>query len=190
MTKTAQAERIRRKNEVTELGRKSEEEVRRRLEEEACRVTGEARHMAGENGEDWSRISDSPENSSDYHVITSQHARQIEDNNGRGVKSGRGRNHSSKAARPAKKGNRHAESRADREKARAAVRDGKDGKHHKSSALQQGFRKSARVANRDVIINETIAVGELTSKMVVRGPRVIETMTKLGATVTINQATN
>ena len=187
MTKTAQAEKTRRENEAAELKRKSEEEARRKLEEEARRVAEEARRMAEENEKNWSETSDSPEDSSDYHVTTSQHARQAEDDNDREVEGGRGRSRSSKAARPAKKGNKHAESKADREEARAAVRGGKGGKHRKGSALQQGFQKPAQAVNRDVIIGETITVGELANKMAVKGSQVIKAMMKLGAMATINQ---
>ncbi|MEZ6272928.1 translation initiation factor IF-2 [Klebsiella pneumoniae] len=187
MTKTAQAEKIRRENEAAELKRKSEEEARRKLEEEARRVAEEARRMAEENEKNWSETSDSPEDSSDYHVTTSQHARQAEDDNDREVEGGRGRSRSSKAARPAKKGNKHAESKADREEARAAVRGGKGGKHRKGSALQQGFQKPAQDVNRDVVIGETITVGELANKMAVKGSQVIKAMMKLGAMATINQ---
>ena len=187
MTKTAQAEKIRRENEAAELKRKSEEEARRKLEEEARRVAEEARRMAEENEKNWSETSDSPEDSSDYHVTTSQHARQAEDDNDREVEGGRGRSRSSKAARPAKEGNKHAESKADREEARAAVRGGKGGKHRKGSALQQGFQKPAQAVNRDVVIGETITVGELANKMAVKGSQVIKAMMKLGAMATINQ---
>ncbi len=187
MTKTAQAEKIRRENEAAELKRKSEEEARRKLEEEARRVAEEARRMAEDNEKNWSETSDSPEDSSDYHVTTSQHARQAEDDNDREVEGGRGRSRSSKAARPAKKGNKHAESKADREEARAAVRGGKGGKHRKGSALQQGFQKPAQAVNRDVVIGETITVGELANKMAVKGSQVIKAMMKLGAMATINQ---
>ena len=187
MTKTAQAEKIRRENEAAELKRKSEEEARRKLEEEARRVAEEARRMAEENEKNWSETSDSPEDTSDYHVTTSQHARQAEDDNDREVEGGRGRSRSSKAARPAKKGNKHAESKADREEARAAVRGGKGGKHRKGSALQQGFQKPAQAVNRDVVIGETITVGELANKMAVKGSQVIKVMMKLGAMATINQ---
>ncbi|MEQ5587457.1 translation initiation factor IF-2 [Klebsiella pneumoniae] len=187
MTKTAQAEKIRRENEAAELKRKSEEEARRKLEEEARRVAEEARRMAEENEKNWSETSDSPEDSSDYHVTTSQHARQAEDDSDREVEGGRGRSRSSKAARPAKKGNKHAESKADREEARAAVRGGKGGKHRKGSALQQGFQKPAQAVNRDVVIGETITVGELANKMAVKGSQVIKAMMKLGAMATINQ---
>ncbi|EPX2823956.1 translation initiation factor IF-2 [Klebsiella quasipneumoniae] len=187
MTKTALAEKIRRENEAAELKRKSEEEARRKLEEEARRVAEEARRMAEENEKNWSETSDSPEDTSDYHVTTSQHARQAEDDNDREVEGGRSRSRSSKAARPAKKGNKHAESKADREEARAAVRGGKGGKHRKGSALQQGFQKPAQAVNRDVVIGETITVGELANKMAVKGSQVIKAMMKLGAMATINQ---
>ncbi len=46
------------------------------------------------------------------------------------------------------------------------VRGGKGGKHRKGSALQQGFQKPAQAVNRDVIIGETITVGDLVNKMV------------------------
>ena len=186
MTKNAQAEKARREQEAAELKRKAEEEARRKLEEEARRVAEEARRMAEENEKNWSETSDSPEDSSDYHVTTSQHARQAEDDNDREVEGGRGRSRSSKAARPAKKGNKHAESKADREEARAAVRGGKGGKR-KGSSLQQGFQKPAQAVNRDVVIGETITVGELANKMAVKGSQVIKAMMKLGAMATINQ---
>ncbi|MBW6186266.1 translation initiation factor IF-2 N-terminal domain-containing protein, partial [Pseudomonas aeruginosa] len=70
---------------------------------------------------------------------------------------------------------------------RAAVRGGKGGKHRKGSALQQGFQKPAQAVNRDVVIGETITVGELANKMAVKGSQVIKAMMKLGAMATINQ---
>ena len=185
MTKSAQAEKIRRENEAAELKRKAEEEARRKLEEEARRVADEARRMAAENEKNWTETPEAPEETSDYHVTTSQHARQAEDDNDREVEGGRGRGRNSKAARP-KKGNKHAESKADREEARAAVRGGKGGKR-KGSSLQQGFQKPAQAVNRDVIIGETITVGELANKMAVKGSQVIKAMMKLGAMATINQ---
>lgn len=186
MTKTAQAEKARRENEAAELKRKAEEEARRKLEEEARRVAEEARRMAEENEKNGVNTAEPTEDNSDYHVTTSQHARQAEDDNDREVEGGRGRTRSTKAARPAKKGNKHAESKADREEARAAVRGGKGGKR-KGSALQQGFQKPAQAVNRDVVIGETITVGELANKMAVKGSQVIKAMMKLGAMATINQ---
>ena len=186
MTKTAQAEKARRENEAAELKRKAEEEARRKLEEEARRVAEEARRMAEENEKNGVNTAEPTEDNSDYHVTTSQHARQAEDDNDREVEGGRGRTRSTKAARPAKKGNKHAESKADREEARAAVRGGKGGKR-KGSALQQGFQKPAQAVNRDVVIGETITVGELANKMAVKGSQGIKAMMKLGAMATINQ---
>lgn len=187
MTKTAQAEKARRENEAAELKRKAEEEARRKLEEEARRVAEEARRMAEENEKNGVNNAEPVEDTSDYHVTTSQHARQAEDENDREVEGGRGRTRSAKAARPAKKGNKHAESKADREEARAAVRGGKGGKQRKGSALQQGFQKPAQAVNRDVVIGETITVGDLANKMAVKGSQVIKAMMKLGAMATINQ---
>ncbi|WP_312973782.1 translation initiation factor IF-2 [Atlantibacter sp.] len=186
-TKAAQAEKARREAEANELKRKAEEEARRKLEENARRVAEEARRMAEENSAGWTSTETVEEDKSDYHVTTSQHARQAEDDSDREVEGGRGgRGRNTKVARQ-KKGNKHAESKADREEARAAVRGGKGGKQRKGSALQQGFNKPAQAVNRDVIIGETITVGELANKMAVKGSQVIKAMMKLGAMATINQ---
>ncbi|XNM63088.1 translation initiation factor IF-2 N-terminal domain-containing protein [Escherichia coli] len=163
------------------------EEARRKLEEEARRVAEEARRMAEENEKNGVNTAEPTEDTSDYHVTTSQHARQAEDENDREVEGGRGRTRSTKAARPSEKGNKHAESKADREEARAAVRGGKGGKQRKGSSLQQGFQKPAQAVNRDVVIGETITVGDLANKMAVKGSQVIKAMMKLGAMATINQ---
>ncbi|WP_165461938.1 translation initiation factor IF-2 [Atlantibacter sp.] len=184
-TKAAQAEKARREAEANELKRKAEEEARRKLEENARRVAEEARRMAEENAAGWTSTETVEEDKSDYHVTTSQHARQAEDDSDREVEGGRGRVRNTKVARQ-KKGNKHAESKADREEARAAVRGGKGGKR-KGSALQQGFNKPAQAVNRDVVIGETISVGELANKMAVKGSQVIKAMMKLGAMATINQ---
>jgi translation initiation factor IF-2 len=187
MTRTAQGEKARREAEAQDLKRKAEEEARRKLEENARRVAEEARRMAEENESRWNASSDKEEESSDYHVTTSHHARQAEDDSDREVEGGRGRGRNAKAARPAKKGNKHAESKADREEARAAIRGGKGGKQRKGSALQQSFQKPAQAVNRDVVIGETLTVGELANKMAVKGSQVIKAMMKLGAMATINQ---
>lgn len=86
MTKNAQAEKARREQEAAELKRKAEEEARRKLEEEARRVAEEARRMAEENK--WTDNAEPTEDSSDYHVTTSQHARQAEDESDREVEGG------------------------------------------------------------------------------------------------------
>ncbi|MGG7053793.1 hypothetical protein ACLM7F_24130, partial [Salmonella enterica subsp. enterica] len=81
---------------------KAEEEARRKLEEDARRVAEEAPRMAEENN--WTATPEPVEDTSDYHVTTTQHARQAEDENDREVEGGRGRGRNAKAARPAKKG--------------------------------------------------------------------------------------
>jgi translation initiation factor IF-2 len=182
VTKARHAEKARLEAEAAELKRKTEEEARRKLEEDARRAAEEARRMAEAGTKDWEGTTDD----SDYHVTTSQHARQAEDENDREVEGGRGRSRTSKASRH-KKGNKHSESKADREEARAAGRGGKGGRNRRGSALQQGFQKPAQAVNRDVVIGETITVAELANKMAVKGSQVIKVMMKLGAMATINQ---
>ncbi|NUU66915.1 translation initiation factor IF-2 [Enterobacteriaceae bacterium BIT-l23] len=182
VTKARHAEKARLEAEAAELKRKTEEEARRKLEEDAKRAAEEARRMAEAGTKDWEGTTDD----SDYHVTTSQHARQAEDENDREVEGGRGRSRTSKASRH-KKGNKHSESKADREEARAAGRGGKGGRNRRGSALQQGFQKPAQAVNRDVVIGETITVAELANKMAVKGSQVIKVMMKLGAMATINQ---
>ncbi|PKH25849.1 translation initiation factor IF-2 [Enterobacterales bacterium CwR94] len=187
MSRANQSEKAKREAEAAELKRKAEEEARRKLEEDAKRVAEEARRMAEEKGAEWEATAAAPEDTSDYHVTTSTHARQAEDENDREVEGNRSRTRTTaKAARP-KKGNKHAEAKTDREEARAAIRGGKGGKHRKGSALQQGFNKPAQAVNRDVIIGETITVAELANKMAVKGSQVIKAMMKMGAMATINQ---
>ena len=182
-TRANQSDKARREAEAAELKRKAEEEARRKIEEDAKRVAEEARKMAEEKGESWTVASEEPEDTSDYHVTTSTHARQAEDENDRKVEGER-RSRPVKAVRQ-KKGNKHSESKADREEARAQVRGGK-GKR-KPSSLQQGFNKPAQAVNRDVIIGETVTVAELANKMAVKGSLVIKAMMKMGAMATINQ---
>ncbi|WP_437608613.1 translation initiation factor IF-2 [Erwinia sp. V71] len=182
VTRANQSEKARREAEAAELKRKAEEEARRKIEADAKRVAEEARKMAEEKGSGWTEASEETEDTTDYHVTTSQHARQAEDENDREVEGGRGR--PAKASRP-KKGNKHSESKADREEARAATRGGKS--KRKPSSLQQGFNKPVQAVNRDVIIGETITVAELANKMAVKGSLVIKAMMKMGAMATINQ---
>ncbi|AXW86918.1 translation initiation factor IF-2 [Lonsdalea britannica] len=184
MTKPAQAEKARREAEAAELKRKAEEAARQKVEEEARRVAEEARRMAEENAGRWENQKDETE-TSDYHVTTSHHAREAEDENDRKVEGERrARTRGGKATKQ-KKGNRLSESKADREEARAVTRGGK-GKR-KPSTLQQSFNKPAQAVNRDVVIGETVTVAELANKMAVKGSQVIKTMMRLGAMATINQ---
>ncbi len=186
VTRATQSDKARREAEAAELKRKAEEEAHRKIEEEAKRVAEEARKMAEEKGTEWTEVKE-VEDTSDYHVTTSTHARAAEDENDAQVEGDR----RSRAARPAKapqrkKGNKHSEAKTDREEARAQFRGGKGGKR-KPSTLQQGFNKPAQAVNRDVIIGETITVAELANKMAVKGSLVIKAMMKMGAMATINQ---
>lgn len=178
------AEQAKREAEAAELKRKADE-ARRKLEEDARKVAEEARRMAEANEGKWTENA-SEEDSSDYHVTTSHHAREAEDENDRQVEGDRrARGRGGKAAKQ-KKGSKLSESKADREEARAVNRGGKGGKR-KPSTLQQGFTKPAQAVNRDVVIGETITVAELANKMAVKGSQVIKAMMKMGAMATINQ---
>lgn len=181
--KEVQSEKARKEEEGRELKRKAEEQARRKLEESAKRIAEEAKRMAAEQSSSWDDKSEDDEQH-DYHLTTSQHARQAEDERDQEVETGR-RTRGGKVGRQ-KKSNKHAESKADREEARAAVRGGKSSKR-KISTLQQSFQKPAQVVNRDVMIGETITVAELANKMAVKGSQVIKVMMKLGAMATINQ---
>ncbi|PWC12082.1 translation initiation factor IF-2 [Brenneria roseae subsp. americana] len=184
MTKPAQAEKAKREAEAAELKRKAEEAARLKVEEEARRIAEEARRMAEENAGRWEAESQKPEEVADYHVTTSHHAREAEDESDRQVEGERRSRGRGKATKQ-KKGNRLSESKADREEARAVTRGGK-GKR-KPSTLQQSFNKPVQAVNRDVIIGETVTVAELANKMAVKGSQVIKAMMKLGAMATINQ---
>ncbi|MDU6435326.1 MAG: translation initiation factor IF-2, partial [Pantoea sp.] len=184
--------------------REAEEKAKREAAEKAKREAAEKEKVTNHQTDDMTKAAQSDkarreaksaewekpeeEDKGDYHVTTSTHARQAEDENDRQVEAGRARARTTaKAARPAKKGNKHSEAKTDREEARAAIRGGKGGKHRKPSMLQQGFNKPAQVVNRDVIIGETITVAELANKMAVKGSQVIKAMMKMGAMATINQ---
>ncbi|MGL9760081.1 MAG: translation initiation factor IF-2 [Symbiopectobacterium sp.] len=167
--------------------REAEDAARHKVKGDvAHHIAKEARRMA-ENAAKWvsETSSGEEEDSTDYHVTTSHHARIAEDENDREVESNpRGRTRSPKVTKQ-KKGNRLSENKADREEAHAATRSGK-GKR-KPSSLQQSFNKPVQSVNRDVMIGETITVAELANKMAVKGSQIIKAMMKLGAMATINQ---
>ncbi|RUT64539.1 translation initiation factor IF-2 (plasmid) [Morganella morganii] len=178
------SEKVRREAEAAEIKRKAEEEQQRKLEAEVKRTAEEARRLAEENGEKWSAPVSEETESADYHTTTSAHAREAEDESDAKVEGdNRGRSRGAKNVRQ-KKNNRHSE-KADREEARAQLPRGK--KQRKGSSLQQSFNKPVAAVNRDVVIGETITVGELANKMAVKGSQVIKTMMKMGAMATINQ---
>ena len=178
------SEKVRREAEAAEIKRKAEEEQQRKLEAEVKRAAEDARRLAEENGEKWSAPVSEETESADYHTTTSAHAREAEDESDAKVEGdNRGRGRGAKNVRQ-KKNNRHSE-KADREEARAQLPRGK--KQRKGSSLQQSFNKPVAAVTRDVVIGETITVGELANKMAVKGSQVIKTMMKMGAMATINQ---
>ncbi len=180
------SKKARREAEAAELKRKAEEETRRKIEEKARQVAEEARRMAEERGGNWDNTPElAEEDTTDYHITTSHHAREAEDENDRKVEGDHRRSRSGKVTKH-KKTNRLSESKIDREEVRAAIGRSRKGKR-RSSTLTQGFNKPAQVLNRDVIIGETITVAELANKMAVKSSQVIKVMIKLGAMATINQ---
>ena len=181
--KRAAEEKAKREAEAAELKRKAEEATRRKAEENAKRMAEEARKMAEQNELPTAPVeaTTTEETSADYHVTTSRYAREAEDEDDRREES-RGRSRGGKA-KATKKG-KVSESKAEREEARR----GKGGKLKRKSSLQQhGFNKPAQPVNRDVVIGETITVGDLAAKMAVKGSEVIKVMMRMGAMATINQ---
>jgi len=180
---------VRNEIKAVELKRSVEQETYRKVEENAKHLAEEARKMAAENEGKWSEPIDDQTESVDYHMTTSQHAREAEDENDAKVEGDRGsrsrsrsRSRSSKATKQ-KKGNKLFEYKTDREESRIIVRKNK----RKPSVLQQGFNRPVIAVNRDVVIGETLSVAELANKMAVKGSQVIKVMIKLGAMATINQ---
>ncbi len=183
--KPAQSDKARREAEAAELKSKAEAEVQRKIEEEAKRVAEEAKKMAEENAAVWeATANETPETAGDYHVTTSAHAREAEDENDRKVEGDR-RNRARTAKAPKQKKSSKLSEKAEREEARAVTRGGK-GKR-KASTLQHSFNKPVQAVNRDVVIGETVTVAELANKMAVKGSQVIKAMMKMGAMATINQ---
>lgn len=187
VTKSPQAaEKVRREAESTELRRKVEEKTRRKVEKKACQVVEEARCIAEKHGDSWNNAPELiEEDITDYHVTTSHHVQEAEDENDRKVESDRRRHGRSSKVAKQKKTSRLFEFKFDCEEEHVAGRSGK-GKR-KPSTLMQSFNKPAQAVNRDVVIGETITVAELANKMAVKSSQVIKVIIKLGAMATINQ---
>lgn len=173
-------------SESKKLINKIEEEIYHEIEEKDRIELEEVSQIVEENHGTWIMTpAFIEEDTSDYHITTSYHAREAEDENDRKVEGNhRTRVRGSKVTKQ-KKNSRLFESKADREEARAVGRGSKN--KRKPSALMQSFNKPAQIVNRDIIIGETIMVTELANKMAVKGSQVIKAMMKLGAMVTINQ---
>ncbi|EMD79193.1 translation initiation factor 2 [Vibrio diabolicus E0666] len=167
------------RKEADELKRRQEEEAKRKAEEESQRKLEEARELAEKNKERWSAAEEKKGDmeDTDYHVTTSQYAREAEDEADRKVESGR--------RKKKKTSGKDDQARGGRNNQRGGR--GRKGKLAKPTSMQHGFDKSATVAKQDVVIGETIVLSELANKMSVKATEVIKVMMKMGAMATINQ---
>ncbi|KGQ30933.1 translation initiation factor IF-2 [Gallibacterium anatis] len=172
-----------RKAEEAEFRRRAEEAARQKAEEQARKAAEDAKRYADFEDDNFS--DDDADDYSDYH-LTSSYAREAEnEEERRNENRGRG-----KQVAKAKKNNRDEESSKNEREANRRnnqQQNAKGKKANRKSALQQGFTKPAQPVTRDVVIGETITVGELANKMAVKATEVIKTMMKMGAMATINQ---
>lgn len=172
-----------RKAEEAEFRRRAEEAARQKAEEQARKAAEDAKRYADFEDDNFS--DDDADDYSDYH-LTSSYAREAEnEEERRNENRGRG-----KKVAKAKKNNRDEESSKNEREANRRnnqQQNAKGKKANRKSTLQQGFTKPAQPVTRDVVIGETITVGELANKMAVKATEVIKTMMKMGAMATINQ---
>ncbi|MGV7078642.1 translation initiation factor IF-2 [Testudinibacter sp. P80/BLE/0925] len=184
-SKKADPEKEKLKAEEAELRRKAEELAAQKAEEKARQAAEEARRLA-----EMSASKEEPAKADDSVVVdahlTSRYAQEAEDEETRRTE-GRGRNN--KKINKAKKGGRDDDTnKTEREANRRNQKNIRGGKNQKrGSSLQQEFTKPAQPVNREVVIGETITVGELAAKMAVKATEVIKTMMGMGAMATINQ---
>ncbi|HAT8516864.1 TPA: translation initiation factor IF-2 [Vibrio vulnificus] len=172
------------RKEAEELKRRQEEEAKRKAEEKSQRKLEEAREMAEKNKERWSAAEENKGDmeDTDYHVTTSQYAREAEDEADRKEEEARRRKKKTKSSAKASENDERGGPRVQR-----GGKGGRKGKLSKPKSMQHGFDKSAVVAKSDVVIGETIVVSELANKMSVKATEVIKIMMKMGAMATINQ---
>lgn len=170
------------RKEADELKRRQEEEAKRKAEEESQRKLEEARELAEKNKERWSAAEEKKGDmeDTDYHVTTSQYAREAEDEADRKEEAGR---RNKKKKKPSTKD----EQARNSGRSQRGGKGGRKGKLAKPTSMQHGFDKSATVAKQDVVIGETIVLSELANKMSVKATEVIKVMMKMGAMATINQ---
>ena len=185
--KKADPEREKLKAEEAELRRKAEEVAQRKAEENARAAVEEARRLAEASaGKENAPKAEETTTAAVDARLTSRYAQEAEDEETR-RKEGRGRN---KKINKAKKGGRDDETnKTEREANRRNQKNVKGGRNQRrgGSSLQQEFTKPAQPVNREVVIGETITVGELAAKMAVKATEVIKTMMGMGAMATINQ---
>ena len=166
------------KREAEALKQQQEQEARRKAEQEAARVAEEAKRLAEENSARWAEEEAArrkAEEQDDDAATTSTYVKEAEAQ----------REREEEARNRRRGGVKKTKSREDDDREERGARQRK-GKRSKSS-IQHGFNKPAQPVSRDVVIGETITVGDLAAKMAVKGVEVIKVMMKMGAMATINQ---
>ena len=177
----AQRQRSREDSEGSEkLRQQQEQELTRKAEEKAKELAEETRRMAEENAARWEAEAQNDSSDSDDDSGTSRFVKEAEMEQERGEEN-RGRHRAGKKGFGQK--GREEDDRSDR-----GDRRGKAGSRKAVKARRQPNQNGfpAPVA-RDVVIGETITVGELAQKMAVKAAEVIKFMMKQGAMATINQ---
>jgi translation initiation factor IF-2 len=143
--------------EEERIKKQQEEEVQRKLEEDAKKASEEARILAEENERRWKEEEEQRKKEEAEEVHL----------------------HSNRYAQ-------EAEDEDDLQVERTSRRR-KKSKKNAGEHLKQGFTKPVTPVERVVKLGETISVGELASRMAVKGTEVIKTMMKMGEMATINQ---
>jgi translation initiation factor IF-2 len=143
--------------EEERIKKQQEEEEQRKLEEDAKKASEEARILAEENERRWKEEEEQRKKEEAEEVHL----------------------HSNRYAQ-------EAEDEDDLQVERTSRRR-KKSKKNAGEHLKQGFTKPVTPVERVVKLGETISVGELASRMAVKGTEVIKTMMKMGEMATINQ---
>ena len=180
----AQRQKSREDSEGSEkLRQQQEQELTRKAEEKAKELAEETRRMAEENAARWEAEAKSDSSDSDDDSGTSRFVKEAEMEQER-EEENRGRHRAGKKGFGQK--GRDEDDRGDRGDRRGKAGSRKAVKSRRQPN-QNGFQKPAAPVARDVVIGETITVGELAQKMAVKAAEVIKFMMKQGAMATINQ---
>lgn len=143
--------------EAERIKKQQEEEVQRKLEKEAKKAAEEARKLAEENERRWKEEEERRKQEEAEEVHL----------------------HSNRYAQEAEDEEDMQVERSSRRRKKSKKNAGEDLKH--------SFTKPVTPVERVVKLGETISVGELASRMAVKGTEVIKTMMKMGEMATINQ---
>lgn len=143
--------------EVERLQKQQEEETQKKLEKEANQAAAEARKLAQENERRWKE---------------EEEKRKLEEKKEVHL-------HSNRYAQEAEDEQDLQVERSSRRRKKSKKNAGEDLKH--------SFNKPVLPVEKIVKLGETITVGDLASRMAVKGTQVIKTMMKMGEMATINQ---